>query len=445
MSNTKPKGKKTGLLLSGIGLVFMILAINFVLGLGNYAPYTELRWDSRVATLRAIDSVLSKGSLQKFVARRAIDTSGTGADTITVAANKLALLLRNVADSAISQRDSSWEQTHGKYISVTNDISVYDKLKDNDSILNVSVVLHPMRIPGFTDTVTYAVPVRHNVNSDDFFTRYPALALWALLMIIQLVFYAALLGWMYLKLFTNAGRETEDAILATNLQMRRKTVLRSVLAFLALCLALLWSDGNNMIKPAYFHSGLTYLMAAVSFGGYIAAGACIGYLLLVYMSMRMEMNAYENQEADTTNTETNDKATEAPANRKKYVKKYYELTYLFNTNFVLLSVTLTLGTMSIGSLFTGLSTLPLIKAITRSQGYTPFPQEYVTLFAILHTAILLSFYIIIHNRLKQWKKQLEIQDTDNPNDNSFFNILKDTIANGAPLLAPILQHLFLQF
>lgn len=141
---------------------------------------------------------------------------------------------------------------------------------------------------------------------------------------------------------------------------------------------------------------------------------------------------------DNAANATNDK----PSDPDKYKKKYYELTYLFNTNFVLLSVTLTLGTMSIGSLFTGLSALPLIKAIARAQGYSPFPPEYVTLFAILHTAILLSFYVIIHNRLKQWKKQLNIADTDNPNNNSFANILKDSVANGAPLLAPILTHLF---
>jgi hypothetical protein len=215
-----------------------------------------------------------------------------------------------------------------------------------------------------------------------------------------------------------------------------------------------------MVKPQYFMFWIDWILGGLNFLGYCCASLCLTGMLLTYISINRIKEALlaesiterENREAEGVKRELLDdagkakldleKAGKKEALRLEKVEKYNDLSQRFNLYFTILALILTLGTLSTSSLFSGLNSLPYIAAINKSQGYSQFPQEYVYLYGIIHSAILFSVFSLLRSQLEELKSKLGITGTDDIYKTTFSKKAIEMIITGGPLIAPGLKAIF---
>jgi hypothetical protein len=415
------------------------LFIFLVLGNNNRRPFHEIKWESRkIVHAIATELLAHPATIDSLVAEKAHfdHQHRTGADTASVVTRHTILRktylrhLIDLRDSSLSASDVEWA------VSAANTVSLvpgsYDLAEAGDKdVLPVLVNFQSNRIPGLKKTFPVQLQVSHKLLADDFLTKYSLFGLWAMLIVLQLTFFTLLIPWLYYKLYEPFINGKDDDYTP---DPRIVSVHWSacVLVCLLFYYFLLVADGNSFVKPQYFMTDLQKVLGITNLMGYFAAGLCLAGMLLIYVTVRRVKERVAGE------GETEEKVL---AERQQ---EYRDAEQRFNHYFMILATILTLGALATSSLFSGLNSLPFVKEVTKAQGFSPFPSDFVYLYGIVHSAVLLVAYLQIRAQLKELQQTLKIEKAEAANI-SLSKKLIDLMVAGSPLLGPILQSVFGQF
>jgi hypothetical protein len=218
-------------------------------------------------------------------------------------------------------------------------------------------------------------------DSNLFLLKYPAFGYLMLSFIIQFILYTLLIPLLLYSICSPGGTE--------------KVVFRWKIAYIIIiavvCIIFYFSflrnknEADDMVRSALFMQSLPDIFNVINILGYLTASLCLAGMLFSLISAKNIMN--EKVEAD-----------------KIALLKRVDTN--FKNCFFLAAMILTLAVVTSGQFYTALNTLDLVKVYNATIGYDYFRIEIIYLYGILHTFLLLLFYIPVQLQLNETKLYL---------------------------------------
>jgi hypothetical protein len=125
-----------------------------------------------------------------------------------------------------------------------------------------------------------------------------------------------------------------------------------------------------------------------------------------------------------------------------------ELRQEFNNYFYCVAIILSLAVFTTGTFFSGLNSLDIVQQISRSKGYNFLRYDFVYLYGLMHSFILLIFYLPTNFQFRKYAiNENEKTEAETKSEGAkgfagdlFKSLLKIAIAS-SPFLASLLQSL----
>jgi hypothetical protein len=375
---------------------------------------------------------------------RKVDTR----QVLAVYGNKDTLLDNKVKFSA--NRDSLWAMLLGINKTDTLTFSYYDS--------TLSPVIVRRRVPFELNPVS---------TSMRFFSRYPSFAAWTFLGILQstLWFLAAAISIILLMLTAKkpeAPASTKPANDDFNdSKSRWKSVIVSVIAVGIFCTILYFFIIDKLIvRDAYFMNGFTGVMVPYAIIGYLVAALCFtGYLNIAdhifYIQNCLSVGARKMMGIKATMS----KDAAEPASQQSQqqdndeVRTSYSVAKRnFNIYFFMTAMILSILVLWLGSLFTAVNNMDLMKYYKLISGQMFLPNDFVYLFGALHSLLLLIFFIPV--KLNMFSLNSLIPNSEKPEQQeqqagtwqnlwkSLGRSMSDVLVVSSPFLASLIHQLF---
>lgn len=218
-------------------------------------------------------------------------------------------------------------------------------------------------------------------DADRFLLKYPAFGYLMLSFIIQCILYTLLIPLLLYSICSPGG--TEKVV------FRWKIVYIIIIA--VVCIVFYFSflrnknEADDIARSELFMQSLPDIFNVINILGYITASLCLAGMLFSFISAKNIMN--EKVEAD-----------------KIALLKRVDTN--FKNYFFLAAMILTIAVVTSGQFYTALNTLDLVKVYNATIGYDYFRIEIIYLYGILHTFLLLLFYIPVQLQLNETKLYL---------------------------------------
>jgi hypothetical protein len=213
-------------------------------------------------------------------------------------------------------------------------------------------------------------------DSGVFLVRYPTFGLWALSLIIQATLYWLFLPLMFYKIIVEPT-DGEFGI-SRNTRVIYLAVVLAICALIFITFVFGTGDDKQIVRPELFMDNLNIAFGYVNILGYLVAGVCLTGMLFCMIGAGSE-------------------AAGANAGNYKAVKANLDtIRGRFNQYFLITAIILSLAVFTTGQFFSALNTLDFMKVYNRSIGFEYFRNETVYLYAILHSFLLLLFYLPVH-------------------------------------------------
>ncbi|RAJ80381.1 hypothetical protein CLV59_105490 [Chitinophaga dinghuensis] len=413
------------LLLVVVGIITFKLAFDFILnGKDVKKQFHELRWEPREVLFTVIDSALrDKTAIPALVAQRQdvglMSPNIKSTDSLFDLQKKVLIRTR---DHVAAMSNSEVETFAVKSIRLDPAFSFRSlpEIGDNDSnyAYPLKVIYADSALP--TKTVSHNIFLRvKNMDSDQFMLKYPNFGFWALLLVIQVILYVLLILFLLTKLFTPMN----------NFPLKWKVIYVGLIVLV--CIAFyIWllssNDDTVIVKPVLFMRSMNSVFDVVNVLGYITAALCLAGMM------------FSSSAAASIG-----KSTDITAHRDELVN----INTSFKTYFLIAALTMTLAVITSGQFYTALNTLDLVKAYNANIGHDYFRIELIYFYGILHTFILMIFFIPTQLRLNDINQKMLVAY---PSDGAQLKVLEpvpmvkkvmDLLVMGAPLLAAFVKSL----
>jgi hypothetical protein len=397
-----------------LGMTVFVISMKWVLGNRESPRFHEIIWDTRSIT-------------KDIVAKSEQDTVSDTTVRYPIAKTKnyttnhlksLSLLKQKIA----GLNDSSWEAYVKPRLFMISDslliesINLEEVIKNKDKqyyLKNVKVVFVDEQLPLRRLQYKTDLPIKVYRDSDEFMSKYPIFGKWALLLIFQAVLYCILAIMLSVKLFTCSSNPA-----VRKLQIAPVIKIIYIVCILLACYVLyslvIKGDGGVISKSQYFMAELDHIFQVINGLGYFVAGLCLTGMLFSII----EIN----------------KAIAEKITDPVVIKYLDERLKLF---LGIAALILSLAVFTTGTFFSALNSLAFIVQLSRAWGYSPIPSDFVVLYGLIHTFLLLVFYIPAKYQLDVLKANMV--PAPPPQNWSIVKKLADIAIAGSPLLAGMLQ------
>lgn len=309
------------------------------------------------------------------------------------------------------------------------------------------------------------LPVTDFYSDVDLFSKYPGFAVWAFLILVFCCCFAMTIGFCI-----HLGNELTELTSNKNYQQPLSYwpsfwICFGLLGIFATVVNLTFYD-SDAIKDLYFMKGLGTRIGIISVFGYLAAAFCFAGMISTASYAKCFKDKIQNQRAlneeigkltELLKTETDIvKITKIQADlqlkRNQLIvlapADYAELNKLFRKFFYAIALLLALLVFCTGALYSAVDSLDFVKLIKKSMGFSPARQEFIYLYAALHTLLILLFYLPAQLQLNSYKSETEEPAAADGIKKNFLTGLgsqlkktSDILLVGAPLLASFAQWL----
>lgn len=443
-------GVLTMVIFAFVGFIYGYL---FIVGTSARSPFHEIVWNGRAV----VDSMMISAYSNINKEADSVLQQKITAYNDTLVAHKIldSVKLGKAKDSISKKLDTTIRQSKQKVVDSLK--NVLDRM--SDSILNNQYFKNNFQIQAnLLDTLRWnpdsgrfipdnvlvtwrdaslplkkvqaKMPLVKNAFNNSYYlfvSKYPTFGIWTVLLLLQVAFYFFLLPWLIYMVFLKDNPVVEY-------ESRQSILYVSVIGaiVLTICIAFVFgpSKDGDFILPAYFMQNLHLMFIAISLPGYLASIFCFtGFLKCGTQLMLLKQNL----------TDVNKDAT---------IKTMKELRQDFNNYFYCVAVILSLAVFATGTFFSGLNSLDIVQQISRSKGYNFLRYDFVYLYGLMHSFILLIFYLPTNFQFRKYAiNEDEKTEAETPSvgakgvaSDLIKTLLKIAVAS-SPLLASLLQSL----
>ncbi len=411
------------------GFVGISLGYIFIEGRSGESPFHEVRWRPREIIAGLLDSADNR--IQK-----------RGDSSITK--EKIQLLRININKMSDSLLENVYFK---KNISIEPD-SVHDlaTVKEGFVPARIKLTWYDTLLPE-KKLETMVKLDRYNFNNSKyaFISRYPSFGLWALMLVLQFSFFLYLLPWIISAVF---GKPSIEWPAATYKQHYVWYYFGIIVVCLAIMFFFIDPPGSPaFVLPAYFMEGLNTMFKKINFVGYFLTIICFtGCLKCAAQALAF--------------SKTHNKATPYTDAEAGYIRSLKEE---FKTYFGIVAIILSAAVFTTGTFFTGLNSLDFIRQITRSQGYSSLRYDFVYLYGLFHSFLLLLIWLPVNYifksleptpaavaEVKSSEQKSGAATPDKPKSirtsvgEAYKGLLEVAVA-GSPILASLLQSILNYF
>ena len=368
-----------------LGLLAFMGAFKLILnGENEQLQFHEINWNTRQILNNVIDS-----SLQDSAAVLSLVEERQKLQLLPQADTRLKIL----KDSLIGKQRDALLKIRGR-IAVMNDTELQQFSSKNlriDSLdLRVLKRMNGHEISGYQQPVTVVLcdstlqvkEIRKKItltaipyDSDRFMMKYPVFGYWITSLVIQATLYCLLIPFLLSVIFRkNNGEHRLSAGWKAIYAIIVITVSVSVYFFFLNAP----SDEDNIVRNELFMHNLHTVFTIINSLGYFTAALCLAGMLFTYSDTRSLL---------------------AAKNAPTFLADLLSVNKDFKVYFVLAALILTFAVITTGQFYAALNTLSFVKAYNSSLGYDYFRLDVVYFYGILHTFLLLLFYVPVQLQL----------------------------------------------
>jgi hypothetical protein len=269
----------------------------------------------------------------------------------------------------------------------------------------------------------------------NYFDKYSQFGVWFFVSITQTA-----LWFLVFCLVIGAAGKTNFIVteFPYNFKNALTLVLIPIIVMGLFAFALYWKlIGTFVISDYYFMDGFNNRMYWYSIPGYIITVICFGIYL--FLANKMEM----------LNTDATQKKLKIDAD-DELKKKYLTLESAFDFTFLCTSVILSVFVLWLGTLFNAVNNLEAIHFYTFLSGKPVLNYDFVYLMGLMHTLLLLIFYIPVRLQFKSLqltKDQNNAVNANNPKKvlKTFWDAAGTILITASPIITTIVQKLITGF
>ncbi|MCW3122762.1 MAG: hypothetical protein JWQ38_2254 [Flavipsychrobacter sp.] len=419
-----------------LGAAAFMFSMKLVIGSSQDTRFHEIVWDSRAVVSEMVTKAGNDSALITDYVKESVLPYETGKrqsmDSLLPSYRAAHLkALSGIKQKIAGLNDSLWDKYIETRLFLVPDSTNIDCLdidsakkcctKDGSCLDKAEVVFMDTSFP--LKQMKYKIPLPVKVYScvDQFLSKYPLFGIWALLLVIQVTLFAFFITWLLVLLFVRSHDKNVELIqLSIWVKLAYMIVLVVVGAGLYHILLEGTDAGNALIKRQYFMAEINQVFRIANVMGYLTAGLCLAGIVF---------SLIEIGKADEDKMFTKDEVEYLESRFKHFL--------------TIAGVLLSLAVFSTGTFISALNSLDFIKVLTRSLGHSPVPNDFVLLYGLAHTFILLIFYIPARYMLDKLKTGSDVA----AEDQSWLPIKKlaQLAVVGSPLLAGMFQTLFEMF
>ena len=374
-----------------LGIGAFIASSKFVLnGANEKQQFHELNWDARTVLNDLLNTALTDTiTMQQLInekqqlqllprdpARRKILT-----DSLLLLQKKVLL---NIREKIVVMNNTEVQQLALKRIRLDR-----FNMQELNTIGKDSLLLfqQPVNVV-FSDSSLVSKQISKKIvlkmkayDSDRFFMKYPAFGYLMLSFIIQCMLYALLIPVLLYTICSS--NNTEKVMIIWKIVY--------IILIAVVCIIFYFSfltnknEADNIARSELFMQSLHDIFNVINILGYITASLCLAGILFSFISAKNIMS--QKVDAD-----------------KIVLLKRVDTN--FKTCFFLAAMILTIAVVTSGQFYTALNTLDFVKVYNATIGYDYFRIEIIYLYGILHTFLLLLFYIPVQLQLNETRLYL---------------------------------------
>jgi hypothetical protein len=277
-----------------------------------------------------------------------------------------------------------------------------------------------------------------------FFEKYPTFGFWFVFSVAQAVL------WLVLIVLLSGGSvELKEKLAVVGFPISLKGLVVKILFASLLIIAFtsflyFYLIDGYVVKDVYFMSCFSTRMVWYAVPGYLLAGICFGAFL------------YWAGQLDELNNISSTKNSDITATGNESDKKKYDLLKIgFTRSFGAAALVLSAFVFWLGLLFQAVNSMETMLVYEKLAGKKFLPYDFIYLIGILHTVLLLIFYVPAKLKFESLKTTQDVKsasataNVNTPTLKKFFSAISEsflTIAVAAsPMLASLLQKLVESF
>jgi len=369
-----------------LGIGAFIVSSHFVLnGANEKQQFHEINWDARAVLNELLNNALTDSvTIQRVIKeKQQLQLLPDNAVRRKAVSDSLVLLqkkaLLNIRDRIAVLNNAEVQQLALKRIRLEPFTIQELKAINADSLLQFQ---QPVNVV-FSDSSLLTRQIRGKIvlnvkpyDSDRFFLKYPAFGYLMLSFIIQLIIYTLLIPLLLYRIFSFGGKE----------KVMTGWKIAYILIITIVCIVFYFSFLKNenvaddIARPELFMLSLHTIFNWINILGYITASLCLAGMLFSFISAKNIMDG------------------KVDADKITLLK---EVDTNFKTCFILAAMILTIAVVTSGQFYTALNTLDFVKVFSATIGYDYFRIEIIYLYGILHTFLLLLFYLPVQLQLNE--------------------------------------------
>jgi len=215
-----------------------------------------------------------------------------------------------------------------------------------------------------------------------FFNKYPGFGYWFILGILQFTLWF-LMGVLVIGMMPGLKQKAREAFSFGGYLWCCLTPF--IIIGLFILVVYLWLIGDNVIKDTYFMNGFNGRMFLYSLPGYSLAVLCFGGYLYVAKSLRGLNKEYNKPGTDKKNFD---------------LQQFNRLNTAFKFLFFLCAAILSVFVIWVGSLFLSVNSMDSMKYYSLISGKLFIPNDFIYLIGLVHSLLLVIFYIPVQLEFK---------------------------------------------
>ena len=267
------------------------------------------------------------------------------------------------------------------------------------------------------------LPVKYYAT-ESFFGKYKPFGVWAVLIVIQLMLYFFLVPAVVASTFVTGNKSASPLKLNWKINLLNFTVI--IFCFLLFFIPVMWKP--TTLQPAFFMQNIEETFGVANAIGYLIVSCILSQVIGIGLVLRSRYY----------------KESEQP----EKIKVIDITEKRLNELFMLTAFILSLAVLATGSLFSGLNSLEFLRYVNASTGYTIFTNERLYTYGLIHSFIILLFFLPVKKMISDEKATFPVTATAAGQATGTSHILTpgrkllELLVSASPFLTSIVQSLF---
>jgi hypothetical protein len=412
------------------GVIGFIIAVYFLYGFSASGKqrFHEIRFDPKIQTGQYLLSVRIQDSSRLA---HLIPLAGKPPDSATIR-DTLKIRLARITDLLYQWQYGNKDTTFDRHIYYSlNRAGLYNSLTNFKDSNRLTVGYFDRLISPEIWTAPVPITRKSYACTADFFSKYPAFALWIFIGIAQMIIWFLVIPICFFIYNMVQSDMAKHFYVNTNWWISLAMAFVSVGIFCWLVYRFVID--KLIITDIYFMDGFISRLTSYSFFGYlVAALSFTGYLFIASEIYALQKKYETSDDVGKLNVQT------TFVTAKKYFSIYFYIT----------ATILSIVVLWIGSLFSAINSMDVMRYYRYISGVSFLPNDFVYLFGGLHSLLLLIFFLPVQLNMFNLSSAIPALGANQNSDNSWSTLLKNLGQNfgnliivSSPILASLLHGL----